>query len=154
MLAIIQIFKHQLRPHKAIRRLNFCPRPTVSSFHLCLNPSRNSCISEEGNNIFKKTLNGRLSGTLTVKNMRHLEPKTFLAPLNQVTQTFFYFAYLCIWRNYFKLGGQGLTEEVTFKMRLKDMEKPLCKIWRKVTPGSRALGWKKHGLFQEQEEGW
>lgn len=129
MLAIIQIFKHLLRPHKTICRPIFCPRPTVSSFHFCLNPSRNSCILEEGNDIFKKTLNGRLSGTLTVKNMRHLEHSTFLAPLNQVTQTFFYFAYLYIWRNYFKLGGQeGLTEEVTFKMRLNDMEKPLCKI--------------------------
>ena len=30
-----------------------------------------------------------------------------------------------LWRTYFKLGGQeGFSEEVTFKLRLKDMEKP------------------------------
>ena len=37
-------------------------------------------------------------------------------------------ASLHIWRIYFKLGGQeGLSEEVTFKLRLKDMEKLSCK---------------------------
>ena len=33
-----------------------------------------------------------------------------------------------LWRTYFKLGDQeGFSEEVTFKLRLKDMEKPSCK---------------------------
>lgn len=78
---------------------------------------------KEDKDILKKTLNGRLSGNPTTKNLRHLEHSTFSAPLDWIWPTYLYFAYLCIWRIYFKLGGQeDLSEEVTFKLRLKDME--------------------------------
>lgn len=43
-------------------------------------------------------------------------------------QTGFDFVYLYRWRIYFQLEGQeGLSEEVTFKMKLKEKEKPSWK---------------------------
>lgn len=55
-------------------------------------------------------------------------------------QTGFDFVYLYRWRIYFQLEGQeGVSEEVTFKMRLKDKEKPSWKDLEKDHSCGRSM---------------